>query len=95
MRRRLIELLRGGSRSVGELVAEVDIAQPGVSRHLRILQEAGFVSVTPDQQRRIYALRREPFRELDAWVKRYRYAVEGRLDRFGELLDSKRPKVKP
>ena len=95
MRRRLIELLRGGAQSVGELVAHVDIAQPGVSRHLRILQEAGFVSVTPDQQRRIYSLRREPFQELDAWVQTYREAVEGRLDRLGRLVEPKKPKVKP
>lgn len=95
MRRRLLDLLRGGARSVGELVADVDIAQPGVSRHLRILQEAGFVTVTPVQQRRIYSLRREPFRELDAWVKQYREAVEGRLDRLADVVESKKPKVKP
>jgi DNA-binding transcriptional ArsR family regulator len=95
MRRRLLELLRRGARSVGELVQDVDIAQPGVSRHLRILEEAGFVTVTPDQQRRIYSLRSEPFHELDAWITKYKEAVEGRLDRLGQLVEPKRPKVKP
>jgi DNA-binding transcriptional ArsR family regulator len=71
-RRRLVEALRTGERSVGELVDEVDIGQPGVSRQLAILQESGFVVVRPEGRRRLYALRPEPFRELDDWMSGYR-----------------------
>lgn len=88
-RRRLLDLLKAGPRSVGDLVDDMSIAQPGVSRHLRILQEAGFVSVRPDQQRRIYSLRREPFDELEAWVRSHRKATEERLDRLGKLVEKK------
>lgn len=88
-RRRLVELLRDGARSVGELVAKVDIAQPGVSRHLRILEENGFVSVRADQQRRIYSLRDEPFRELEDWVREHRDALSERLDRLGKVVEKK------
>ena len=64
----------------------MDIHQSGVSRHLRILQEAGFVTVRPAGPQRLYSLRPEPFRELDAWVTRYRNLWEARLDRFGAEL---------
>jgi DNA-binding transcriptional ArsR family regulator len=87
-RRRLIEALRGGERSVTELVGHVEIHQPGVSRHLRILQEAGFVTVRKDGQKRLYSLRREPFDELEGWVQDYRRQAEARLDRFGAEVDS-------
>src|SRR5688572_28726258 len=86
-RRRLMDLLRAGPRSVGELVGRVDIEQPGVSRHLRILQEAGFVTVRAAQQKRIYSLREEPFEELEAWVKRYRRDASRRLDRFSKIVE--------
>ena len=85
----MIEALRRGESSVGELVEQVDIHQPGVSRHLRILQEAGFVKVRADGQRRLYSLRLEPFDELDAWVQDYRRQLEARLDRFGAEVDSR------
>lgn len=88
-RRRLVELLRGGPRAVGDLVAKVDIEQPGVSRHLRILQEAGFVTVTPEKQRRIYSLREEPFRGLEDWAKKYRRDLEERFDRFATVVEKK------
>ena len=81
-RRRLVEALRGGERAVNDLVAAVGIDQSGVSRHLRILHDAGFVRVRPEGPRRLYSLRAGPFRELDAWVARYRLLWEGRLDRF-------------
>ena len=81
-RRRLVEALRGGERSVGELVKMVDIGQPGVSRQLAILQEARFVTVRPDGRRRLYALQPGPFRELDEWMEGYRSMWEARLDRF-------------
>jgi DNA-binding transcriptional ArsR family regulator len=86
-RRRLVEALRMGERSVSELVEAVDIGQPGVSRQLAILEEARFVRVRPDGRRRLYALRPEPFRELDDWTHRYRQLWEARLDRLGAELD--------
>lgn len=85
-RRRILEALRQGERPVGALVDAAGVAQSGVSRHLRILQDAGFVSVRPDGQRRLYALRPEPFLVLEAWLAHYRELWEQRLDRFGQAL---------
>ncbi len=94
MRLRIVEALRGGERAVSELVERVEIRQSGVSRHLRILHDAGFVSVRPDGAKRYYALRPEPFDELDAWVSRFRATWEKRLDRFeAELTRRKRARV--
>src|SRR5688572_15437534 len=89
-RRRLVEVLRTGERSVSELVEVVDIGQPGVSRQLAILAEARFVQSRRDGRRRLYALRPEPFRELDEWTRRYRDLWEARLDRFAAELDRRR-----
>jgi DNA-binding transcriptional ArsR family regulator len=89
-RMRLIEALLQGERAVGELVAQVDVQQSGVSRHLRILQEAGFVRVRPDGQRRLYALRPEPFLELNDWSERFRTLWEARLDRLGVELERRK-----
>ena len=86
-RLRILEALRLGECSVNELVKQVDIQQSGVSRHLRILQEAGIVRVRPDAQRRLYSLCPEPFRALDAWLDGYRAHWEARLDRFGVALE--------
>jgi DNA-binding transcriptional ArsR family regulator len=88
-RRLIVESLRDGERPVNDIVAAVDIHQSGVSRHLRLLQEAGFVRVRPEGPRRFYSLRAEPFREIDAWVARYRSLWEARLDRFGAALARK------
>jgi DNA-binding transcriptional ArsR family regulator len=85
-RRLVIDALRNGERQVNDIVQGAGIDQSGVSRHLRILHEAGFVSKRPDGQRRFYALRPERFRELDAWVAQYRGLWEARLDRFGASL---------
>jgi len=93
-RRRLIEELRGGERSVGQLVDAVDIGQPGVSRQLAILQDAQFVVVRPEGRRRLYTLRPEPFRELDDWMMGYRAMWDARLDRFAAELD-RRGKTRP
>jgi DNA-binding transcriptional ArsR family regulator len=90
MRRRIVEELRGGGRSVGSLVDVVDIRQSGVSRHLRILREAGFVAVDPRGQERIYSLRPEPFQALDGWLAAYRDLWEGRLDRLEVQLGRRR-----
>lgn len=89
-RRRLVETLRRGERSVGELVDTVEIGQPGVSRQLAILQDAGFVVVRPDGRRRLYALRPEPFQELDDWMRGYRAMWDARLDRFSKELNKRK-----
>jgi DNA-binding transcriptional ArsR family regulator len=86
-RRRLIEALRGGEHPVNALVARVALEQPGVSRHLRILSEAGFVRMRPAGAQRLYSLCAEPFRELDGWVARYRGLWEARLDRLAAELE--------
>jgi DNA-binding transcriptional ArsR family regulator len=83
----IVEALRAGEQQVNDLVAKMDIHQSGVSRHLRILEETGFVRVRPDGARRLYSLRPEPFRELDAWVSQYRALWEGRLDAFAAALE--------
>ena len=85
----ILDVLRGGERPVNDLVAAVDIHQSGVSRHLRILQEAGFVSVRPEGAQRFYSLRPEPFQELDMWIAQYRKLWEARLDRFAAALEKK------
>jgi DNA-binding transcriptional ArsR family regulator len=94
-RRRIVEALRGGERQVNELVALAGIHQSGVSRHLRILHEAGFVSVRPERQLRLYRLKPEPFRELDAWLAPYRSLWELRLDRLGAALEQRQDRAKP
>lgn len=89
-RRRIVETLSAGEQQVNDVVGMLDIHQSGVSRHLRILLEAGFVQVRPDGPRRLYSLRPEPFQELDAWLGNYRRLWDGRLDRFGEALRRRR-----
>lgn len=89
-RRRIVEALRNGERQVSDIVGQARIHQSGVSRHLRILHESGFVSMRPDGQRRLYSLRPEPFRELDQWLATYRRLWEARLDRFGSALEKRR-----
>jgi DNA-binding transcriptional ArsR family regulator len=88
-RRRIVEALRDGERQVGEIVEQAGVHQSGVSRHLRILNEAGFVSMRPDGQRHFYSLRPEPFRELERWLDQYRNLWETRLDRLGAALEKK------
>lgn len=94
-RLRIVEALAAGEQAVGDLVRAVDIDQSGVSRHLRILGEAGFVTMRPDGQRRLYSLRPEPFRAIDGWVAAYRKLWEGRLDRFDAALAQRRNGDKP
>ena len=93
-RRRIVETLRHGEQQVNDLVARAGIHQSGVSRHLRILHEAGFVASRPDGQRRLYSLKPEPFRELDRWLAQYRDLWEKRLDRLEEALEKKRKRSK-
>jgi DNA-binding transcriptional ArsR family regulator len=86
-RRRILDLLRERERPVGELVELLGISQPGVSKHLRALRDAGLVSVRVDAQRRWYNLRAAPLAELDAWLAPYRQFWEGRLDALEQHLD--------
>jgi DNA-binding transcriptional ArsR family regulator len=96
-RRQIVDLLRRGELPVNDMVAELAIHQSGVSRHLRILLDAGFVQMRPDGQRRLYSLRSEPFVELDAWLDGYRALWEARIDRFGKALETRQRarKAKP
>ncbi len=89
-RRRIVEALRAGECSVNELVSKVEIGQPGVSRQLAIMQDADFVIVRPEGRRRLYALRPEPFWELEEFMKGYRGVWEARLGRFGAELERRR-----
>jgi DNA-binding transcriptional ArsR family regulator len=79
-RRTMLDRLSRGPVTVGELAALLPIARPGVSRHLRVLREAGLVDVRQDAQRRVYSLRPEPLAEVDGWLGRYRALWEHRLD---------------
>ena len=79
-RRTVLEALGQGPATVGELAALLPIARPGVSRHLRVLREAGLVEVRHEAQFRVYSLRAEPLAEIDDWLGRYRAIWEQRLD---------------
>jgi DNA-binding transcriptional ArsR family regulator len=95
-RRTMLEILRAHPATVGELAKAVPIAQPGVSRHLRVLREAGLVEVEQQAQWRIYHLRPEPLAELDSWLGRYRALWEQRLDALHtEIARAKREKRRP
>src|ERR1700751_3320307 len=89
-RRSIVESLRTGERQVNDIVRQAGIHQSGVSRHLRVLHDSGFVSMRPEGQRRVYSLRPERFRELDKWLPGYRRLWEPRLDRFGTALEKRR-----
>ena len=86
-RRRILDLIRDDERPVNELVAKLDISQPGVSKHLRVLREAGLVEVRTDAQRRLYRVRAEPLAEIDAWLAPYRRLWANRLDALERHLD--------
>lgn len=94
-RRRLVELLHGGERTVGDLVKAVHIHQPGVSRHLRILHDGGVVAVRADGQRRLYCLRPQPLRELEAWMRRFAHAESDRIGRLAAFVDGPEAPAKP
>jgi DNA-binding transcriptional ArsR family regulator len=87
-RRRILDLLRGEERPVGELVDALTISQPAVSKHLKVLRDAGLVAVRSDAQRRLYRLRTEPLQALDAWLAPYRALWEERLDDLERHLDA-------
>jgi DNA-binding transcriptional ArsR family regulator len=89
-RRRILDLLRDGERSVGELVDRLTLSQPGVSKHLRVLRDAGLVQVRIEAQRRWYGLRPEPLTEIDAWLAPYRRLWAQHLDALEQHLDRER-----
>src|ERR1700704_5070840 len=82
----IVELLRDGPRPVGDMVTRLHLRQPQVSKHLRVLSDAGLVDVRIDAQRRIYTLRPAPLQELEAWVERYRRLWEENFQRLDALL---------
>jgi DNA-binding transcriptional ArsR family regulator len=83
----MVETLAGGPATAGELAALLPIARPGVSRHLRVLREAGLVEVRRQAQRRVYSLRPGPLAEIDDWLGRYRALWERRLDALHTEVD--------
>ena len=85
----MLELLRERPRAVGELVERLGLSQPGTSKHLRVLREAGLVSARADAQRRVYQLNGRPLRELDHWLEPYRSFWSERLDALERHLDRK------
>ena len=87
-RRRILDLLRTEERPVGDLVDELDVSQPAVSKHLRVLREAGLVEVRSDAQRRLYRVRAEPLRAVDDWLAPYRAMWASHLDDLERHLDS-------
>lgn len=89
-RQAILDLLRDGELPVGELVARLNMSQPAVSKHLRVLKEAGMVDVRADAQRRLYRIRPEPLAELDDWLASYRKLWTARLGRLEEHLDRRR-----
>jgi DNA-binding transcriptional ArsR family regulator len=85
-RRQILDALRGGEQPVHALVEHLELSQPAVSKHLRVLRDAGLVTVRPDGQRRLYRLRTEPLIELDEWLEPYRQLWRGSLDKLEEHL---------
>ncbi len=93
-RRRILDLLRDGERSVGELVERIQLSQPGVSKHLRVLRDAGLVDVRVDAQRRWYGLRPEPLAEVDHWLEPYRRIWARKLDDLERHLEQQAKEAK-
>src|SRR5882762_10484599 len=96
-RRAILSLLVSSQQSVGEIERQLRMPQPTVSKHLRVLREAGFVEATVDAQRRLYRLKPEPFQEVDAWLDQFRrfwsdhvYALGWHVDRMDQLTQTKR-----
>ncbi|MGA8437925.1 MAG: metalloregulator ArsR/SmtB family transcription factor [Candidatus Sulfotelmatobacter sp.] len=101
-RRAILSLLVSSQQSVGEIERQLRMSQPTVSKHLRVLREAGFVESTVDAQRRLYHLKPEPFEELEAWLAQFRRfwsahldALERHLDRMDRSTPTKRKTTRP
>lgn len=88
IRRAILDHLRGGDHLVGELADALGLSQPVTSKHLRVLRDAGLVTVRVDGPRRWYGLRGEPLAEVDGWLAPYRWMWEARLDDLGAHLDA-------
>lgn len=88
-RRAILGLLLGAERSVGQLERELGLSQPSVSKHLRVLRDAGFVESRVDAQKRLYRLRPDPLLELDAWLGPFRRAWEQHVDKLEHHLDAR------
>jgi DNA-binding transcriptional ArsR family regulator len=86
-RRQILDLLRQGERPVGDLVAHLALSQPAVSKHLRVMREAGIVAVRTDAQRRLYRVRPEGLVEIDEWLAPYRRMWGRSLDALGQHLE--------
>ncbi len=87
-RRAILTLLASGERSVGDLGSALNLSQPSVSKHLRVLRDAGFVEATIDAQRRVYRILPQPLQEVDAWMAPFRRYWEARVDALERHLDS-------
>jgi DNA-binding transcriptional ArsR family regulator len=83
---RIVELLRDGPRPVGEIARRLSLRQPQVSKHLRVLSEAGLVKVQPVAQQRVYQLHAQPFREMALWLETFRQLWEGRMDTLNDYM---------
>ena len=93
-RRAILSLLASSARSVGDLERRLRMPQPAVSKHLRVLRDAGFVEATVHAQRRLYRLKPEPFREVDAWLSQFRRFWSAHVDALERHLDRTNPRTK-
>lgn len=94
-RLRIVELLRSGPRPVNDIGERLQLNQPQVSKHLRVLKEAGLVDVQPRAQQRLYELRALPLRRLHEWLERYRQLWDARFEELDELIEELKDKEKP
>jgi DNA-binding transcriptional ArsR family regulator len=92
---RIVELLRSGPRPVNDIGGRLRLNQPQVSKHLRVLKDAGLVDVQPRAQQRLYELRAQPLRELHGWLERYRQLWDARFAELDELIEELKEKEKP
>jgi DNA-binding transcriptional ArsR family regulator len=92
-RREILDLLRDGERPVGDLVEHLPLSQPAVSKHLRVLREAGIVDVRTDAQRRLYRIRPEGLVEIDEWLAPYRQMWTRSLDELGQLMEGETDEI--
>jgi DNA-binding transcriptional ArsR family regulator len=93
-RYRIVELLRAGPRAVNDIGERLQLSQPQVSKHLRVLKDAGLVDVQPVAQQRLYGLRPQPLRRLHGWLERYRRIWEERFEELDELVEELKAKEK-
>src|ERR671911_2696083 len=92
---RIVELLRDGPRAVNDIGERLHLNQPQVSKHLRVLKEAGLVDVQPRAQQRLYELRAQPLRQLHDWIERYRQLWDARFEELDELIAELKAKERP